>query len=182
MADFETSYSVVNRVLVIEDEADERDRLRDLLEKDGLTVETVKDGGQSRGAFNMNKPDLVLLDLVLPNESGYEVCEWIKEQDETVPVVIHSAISMEDSVKLAERVGADAYLVKPADDGDILTTIRNTAEEVWRRNHLDGPSDSGGKVRFECTHCHSKIKVLAKHRGHQLSCPKCGTRVVVPRA
>ena len=78
MADYETNYSVVNRVLVVEDDAAERDRLRKLLSGDGLDVETAKDGGQARSAINMNKPDLILLDLILPNESGFEVCEWIK--------------------------------------------------------------------------------------------------------
>lgn len=182
MADFETNYSVVNRILVVEDEPAERERLSKLLSAAGYVVETAKDGGQAHAAVAMNKPDFVILDLILPNESGFEVCERFKQQDESLPILIHSEIALDDSRHLAERVGADDYLVKPASDDAILEAIRNVSEAVWRHQHLDPPSDSGDKVRFACPQCGVKIKVRGSHRGRQLSCPSCGARISVPRS
>ena len=77
MADFETNYSVVNRILVVEDDPAERDRLSAVLTKAGFVVEIAKEGGQAHAAVAMNKPDFIILDLILPNESGFEVCERI---------------------------------------------------------------------------------------------------------
>ena len=181
MADFDTNYSVVNRVLVVEDDPVQRDHIKGVLSAAGFSVETAKDGGQAHAAVAMNKPDFVILDLILPNESGFEVCERIKQQDSAIPVMVYSEIKLEDAKLLAARVGADDYLAKPASDEQLVTEVRRVAEELWRKLHLDPPSDSGEKVRFPCPHCEVKMKVKGSHRGRQLTCPNCGVRITVPR-
>ena len=66
---------VVHHILVVEDNADEAQILKLLLERKGYLVTLAKDGGQAHSSFVMRKPDFVLLDLMLPGETGYEVCE-----------------------------------------------------------------------------------------------------------
>jgi two-component system phosphate regulon response regulator OmpR len=127
----------------------------------------------------MRKPDFVIVDLILPGESGFEVCERMKQSDKTVPVLVLSAIDMEDSRELAARVGADEYLTKPCPPQQLLEAISKVAEKVWARTHGAASSDEG-RVRFNCR-CGKRFKVSSAHRGKTLTCPDCGEPVQVPR-
>lgn len=173
---------MVNRILVVEDNRDEAEFLKTLLIAKRFTVEIAKDSGQAHVAFTMHLPDFVLMDVILPNEvSGFEVCERMKKDNPHVPVMMLTAIDMDDARSLAARVGADAYLTKPYDPAELLAQIPIVAEEVWKRRHL-GPSVAidSDKVRFNCPECGKKLKVKASHRGRTLNCPRCGQHVVVP--
>lgn len=181
MSDFETSYSVVNRILVVEENEAERKEIKSSLTASGFDVESAKDGGQAHASFTMHKPDFVLLGLILPNESGFEVCERMKQEDVSVPVLIYTAIKLDDSRSLAERVGADGYAVKPLSGEELAEEIRRVAEQVWRAQHLEKPKPGGERILFTCPSCNNTVKVRATHRGRQLSCPKCGLRSQVPR-
>lgn len=174
--------AVVNRVLVVEDDRDEAEFLRLLLQQQGMDVDVAKDGGQAHATFLMRRPDFVLLDLILPKVTGFEVCEQLKRLDETVPILILTAIDMEDSRDLARRVGADGYLAKPYDPSELLEQMRLLANAAWARTHLGREqSAEPEKVRFECTECGKRLKVSAAHRGRTLNCPRCGQPVTVPR-
>jgi DNA-binding response OmpR family regulator len=174
--------AIVNQVLVVEDDRDEAEVLKTFLEHQRIEVHIARDGGQAHAAFTMRKPDLVLLDLILPNNvSGFEVCERMKQADDGVPVLILSAIDMRDSKDLASRVGADAYVTKPYHPDDLLRTIRETADAVWRRKHLEEDDLRAERVRFECSSCRKRLKVNASHRGHRMNCPHCGASISVPR-
>jgi DNA-binding response OmpR family regulator len=173
--------AIVNRILVVEDDRDEAEFLKTFLEQQKYEVQVARDAGQAHSAFTMNQPDFVLLDLILPNDvSGFEVCERMKQAHSSTPVVILSAIELEDSQDFAERVGADGYVTKPYDPDQLLVTIRETAEEVWRRGHLADETRSE-RVRFDCHECGRKLKVSGSHRGHRMNCPQCGTSLTVPR-
>lgn len=172
---------IVNRILLVEDEADTAEFIKTLLEKEKYSVLVAKDGGQGQSMFVMKQPDFVILDLILPGESGFEVCERFKTTDRNIPVLILSAIDMEDAFELGKRVGADAYLTKPFEPKVLLQTIKDTAQAVWARTHVveeEEPQDS--RVRFSCR-CGKKFKVSSSHRGKSLNCPNCGNTVVVPR-
>ena len=174
--------AIVNQILLVEDDRDEVEFLKTFLEKQGIEIYTARDAGQAHSAFTMRKPDLVLLDLMLPNDvSGFEVCERMKQADESVPVLILSAIELEDAKDLAVRVGADGYVTKPYDPDELLHVIKETADEVWRRIHLGADDLRAERVRFECSECGRKLKVSGIHRGHRMNCPKCGASVTVPR-
>jgi DNA-binding response OmpR family regulator len=177
-----TPDAIVNRVLVVEDDRDEAEFLRLLLQKEGMSVDLARDGGQAHAAFSMHKPDFVLLDLILPNVSGFEVCEQLKRLNDTVPVLILTAIDLEDSRDLARRVGADGYITKPYDPDELLAQIQQLANEAWTKTHLGRDSTADGeKVRFECGECGKRLKVSVTHRGRTLNCPRCGQPVTVPR-
>lgn len=172
---------IVKRILVVEDDRDEAEFLRTFLASKRYTVEIAKDSGQAHAAFTMHLPDFVILDVILPNEvSGFEVCERMKKDNPHVPVLMLSAIDMDDARSLAARVGADGYLTKPYDPDELYQQILTIAEEVWRRRHLGSKADDDEKVRFNCGECGKRLKVKAAHRGRTLNCPRCGQPIVVP--
>ncbi len=145
-------------------------KLRQDLESRGFHVTLAKDGGQAHASFAMHKPDLVLLELLLPGESGFEVCEWMKRTEPTIPVLIFTVIDMPEARTLAEHVGADDYRVCPCDLDDLIDHIKTVNEIAWKKSHLEQPKETG-RVRFQCR-CGKRLKVSTSHRGKSMTCPK----------
>lgn len=174
--------AVVHRILVVDDDADTVTFLRAVLGQNGYDVFVAKDGGQAHSMFTMRQPDFVILDLMLPgNETGFEICERLKEMQRQIPVVILSAIDLPRARNLAERVGADAFLNKPISPDELLSQIRATADMVFQRTIAEAkPAQSTQAVRFACR-CGKRFKVSEQHRGKTLTCPNCGEPVIVPR-
>jgi CheY-like chemotaxis protein len=102
-------------VLVVEDEPETRKLLRKYLEKLGLEVLEAASGRAALALLETHLPALVCLDLMLPEISGYDVCERIRANPrlQGVPVLVISARSQPPDRALAEEVGATAYLIKP---------------------------------------------------------------------
>jgi two-component system OmpR family response regulator len=170
----------VNLVLVVEDDPDAAQFVKAALEAKHIGVRIAKDGGQAQASFQMHKPDFIILDVMLPGESGFEICERIKNQDENVPVLFLSAIDMEDARELAQRVGADGYLSKPVTAAELIDKVREIAETVWHRQHYGDAEHDHERIRFTCG-CGKRFKVSASHRGKSLTCPQCGEPLVVPK-
>lgn len=172
--------SIVNHILVVDDEEDTALFLKKLLEENSYNVTTAKDGGQAHSAFTMHKPDFVILDLIIPQESGFEICERMKQNESGVPILILTAIDSPESRQLATRVGADGYLLKPFDPDELLELIKDIANEVWEQGHLAPSKDKmDERIHFFCP-CGKKLKVRTKHRGRTMTCPKCKEAIVVP--
>ena len=177
--DLTATRALAHQILVVEDDPDTAAFMKELLEKFRYRVTIAKDGGQAHSSFVMHRPDFVILDLILPGESGFEICSRMKQSDKTVPVLILSVIDMDDAFQLAERVGADGYLAKPFDPNELLEKIESIAETVWARDH-GRQNKPEGRVRFQCR-CGKKFKVSETHRGKSLTCPECGEPVIVPK-
>jgi DNA-binding response OmpR family regulator len=170
--------AIANFILVVEDDEDEASFLKDFLEKRKYRVTIAKDGGQAHATFVMRKPDFVILDLILPGESGFEVCVRMKQANATVPVLVLTAIDLPEARALAERVGADDYLTKPFDPEELVKRIQEVALRTWEKSHTDQvPEDK--RIRFACR-CGKRFKVSPQHRGKMISCPECGEPVTVP--
>jgi two-component system OmpR family response regulator len=103
------------KVLVVEDHPDARALIRTYLLAMGLEVEDVAEGRSAIRRLQASTPDLVCLDLMLPELSGFEVCEFMRSQPalKDVPILIMSARAKPMDRAFAEEVGATAYLVKP---------------------------------------------------------------------
>lgn len=173
---------IIKSILLVEDEADEAEFIKVLLERAGYNVLIAKDGGQAQSILVMRKPDFVILDLILPNESGFEICERFKQTEKEIPVLILSAIELDDAKDLARRVGADGYLTKPFEPQVLLDQIVETARAMWVKSRamLNREASAEDRVRFNCR-CGKRFKVSAAHRGKTLTCPSCGESVVVPK-
>ncbi len=170
--------AVAHQILVVEDEPATAEGLKTQLESRGFSVTVAKDGGQAHSNFTMHQPDFVILDLILKGESGYEICERMKQIDSSVPILILSVIDMADSRALADRVGADGYMTKPYDPEALVEKIHLIAERVWSKSHSNQPKEIK-KIRFSCR-CGKKFKVSPTHRGKTMNCPDCGETIIVP--
>ncbi|MCP5105697.1 MAG: response regulator [bacterium] len=111
------------RILVIDDELDVTDMLRDFLEANGFTVDTASDGLKGLACLKSFVPALVITDLLLPGEHGINIVKTIKEKY-FLPVIIISSIYSEEELKdTMEEYFVEAFLDKPFDLNVLLETI-----------------------------------------------------------
>ncbi len=170
--------AVVHHILVVDDDQPTALFLKTFLEANGFLVTVAKDGGQAHSCLVMKKPDFVILDAVLAGETGYEICDRIKQTEKGLPVMFLTGIDLEESRDLAWRVGCDGYLTKPFDPDLLLRSIRTIAENLWRKTHdIEAPKE--GHIRFHCQ-CGKKFKVSQSNGGKTMSCPECGEVIKVP--
>ena len=110
-------------VLVVDDEPTLRETLAEALEQDGLAVLTAADGKEALERFRTGAPDLVLLDLMLPQISGIEVCR-IMRRESNVPIVMLTAKDGEIDKVVGLELGADDYVTKPFSLRELMARIR----------------------------------------------------------
>src|SRR5919197_5650560 len=122
-------------ILVVDDEPTLRETLVDALEADGFRVVAAADGRQALASFRAERPDLVLLDLMLPELSGIEVCRIIRAES-TVPIVMLTARDAEVDKVVGLELGADDYVTKPFSLRELSARIR----AVLRRGEAQVPA------------------------------------------
>jgi two-component system chemotaxis response regulator CheY len=111
------------RVLVVDDSALSRRTLRQILEPAGYEVAEAEDGLTALERYFIEKPDVVLLDLVMKGMYGLDVLTKLRELDEGARVVVVSADIQSSSRDLVEAAGAKAFVTKPFDRADILKAL-----------------------------------------------------------
>jgi DNA-binding response OmpR family regulator len=113
------------KVLVVEDQASFREFLQVTLTKLGLEVVTALTGKTALARVKERAPDLILLDVMLPDMDGYEVCRMFRERAETAltPVIFVSAVGSDKHIQRAMAAGATDYLVKPLSMDDVKTLV-----------------------------------------------------------
>lgn len=129
----------MTRVLVVEDEASFSEALEFLLGKEGFSVVTAATGTEALRKFNQGGIDLILLDLMIPEISGTEVCRQIRSQSK-VPIIMLTAKDSEVDKVVGLEIGADDYVTKPYSSRELVARIR----AVLRRNVTDGISHDPG--------------------------------------
>src|SRR5882757_7201585 len=116
-------------ILVVDDEATLREALVEALESDGFRVVSAADGREALLQFRAEKPDLVLLDLMLPELSGIEVCRIIRAES-GVPIIMLTAKDAELDKVVGLELGADDYVTKPFSLRELTARIR----AIFRRS------------------------------------------------
>lgn len=111
------------RILIADDEASLRDALSIILRQAGYEVCLACDGAQAVELFMRERPDLAILDVMMPRLSGIEVCEALRAIDPDVPLLMLSAKGAVDDRRCGLRAGADDYVVKPFDDEELVLRI-----------------------------------------------------------
>jgi len=110
-------------ILVAEDDIHIRIGLTDTLESEGYQVIEADDGNEALDAFDRETPDLVLLDVMMPGKSGYDVCRAIRTKDALVPVIMLTAKGEEIDKVVGLKLGADDYITKPFGIHELLARI-----------------------------------------------------------
>ncbi|AFZ12183.1 response regulator receiver protein [Crinalium epipsammum PCC 9333] len=111
--------------LVVEDTMTERQILTSCLQRAGLNVLTANSTEEALEKISASKPDVIILDVVLPGRSGFELCRELKADPETnkIPVVMCSTKSSDMDKFWGMKQGADAYIPKPVDQEELLRTV-----------------------------------------------------------
>lgn len=120
------STETMSTILVVDDSPMLREMISGLLDKSGLSISVANDGQEAKDKIAANPPDLVVLDVVMPNMNGYELCRWVKSTPATqdVLVILCSSKSEEFDRYWGIKQGADAYVIKPFRPGELLSTVQ----------------------------------------------------------
>jgi two-component system response regulator RegX3 len=142
--------SDVARILVVEDEESLADSVRYNLEREGYAVAVATDGRRALERFRAERPALVILDLMLPEVSGLDVCRTIRAESD-VPIIVVTAKDSEADKVTGLELGADDYVTKPFSMRELVSRVRANLRRV-RTASLAEPADevlSCGPVRMD---------------------------------
>lgn len=136
-------------VLLVDDNDQNLELLEAYLEELGGPIRTARDGVEAIEAIEREVPDLVLLDIMMPRMSGFQVCERIKKDPRTreIPVVMVTALSEIADVERAIEAGADDFLTKPINRLELVTRVRSLLRVRHLRRKLDAAESEIRKMR-----------------------------------
>jgi len=137
----------MSRILVVEDNEDLAFGLRTVLEFEGYEVEVATEGESALASLDGAPPDLMILDIMLPGRSGFDILREVRSSGQRLPVLILTARSQESDVVLGFDFGADDYVTKPFSTAELLARVRALMRRVPSTGA--GGSDGGGAtLRF----------------------------------
>lgn len=123
----------MQRVLIIEDEPDMALGLRDNCEYEGYTVVVARDGEEGLSRAIADKPDIILLDIMLPKLSGLDVCRHLRSNGVETPIIMLTARGQEIDKVVGLEVGADDYVTKPFSIKELLARVRAHLRRASKR-------------------------------------------------
>ncbi|MEE9426899.1 MAG: response regulator [Paracoccaceae bacterium] len=114
------------RILLIEDEPNIIEAVRFILSRDGFVVDTHSDGATALQTVQNRSPDMVILDVMLPNRSGYDILRDLRSavQTETLPVLMLTARGQKKDREMADRYGASKFMTKPFSNSELLKAVQ----------------------------------------------------------
>ena len=134
----------MQKIGIIEDEKNISDMIKYNLEKEGYEVLTAYDGAEGLALVQKESLDLLLLDIMLPNIDGLEICKRVRQKMET-PIIIISAKADEFDKVLALELGADDYVTKPFSMREVMARVK--ARLRRKVSELTLPEDNGDKLK-----------------------------------
>lgn len=129
----------MTKVLIVEDEKNVLSILSDFLVTEGYEVISAKDGMTGKYAALNQHPDIILLDIMLPKKSGYDICKELRAEGIKTPIIMLTAKGQEVDKVLGLELGADDYVTKPFS----LLELNSRIRAILRRNYNNKTSDSG---------------------------------------
>ncbi|MCA9088893.1 MAG: response regulator [Planctomycetaceae bacterium] len=131
--------SPVGRILVADDNEPNRELLEAYLSGDGHEILMAADGRETLEKALSEQPDLILLDVMMPRLSGFEVCQQLKQQEATrnIPILMVTALKEPGDIEKAVAAGADDFLTKPVHRLELKTRVRS----LLRVRHLTNERD-----------------------------------------
>jgi two-component system response regulator RegX3 len=129
----------MTKILIVEDEASFSEALEFLLKKEGFEIEVAETGQQALDKFSANGADLILLDLMIPEVSGTEVCRIIRTTSQ-VPIIMLTAKDGEIDKVVGLELGADDYVTKPYSSRELLARIKAALRRMGSTSEVSDPS------------------------------------------
>lgn len=112
------------KILVAEDDENIRNGLFEIFDNEGYEVITVSNGAEALKQYKSEKPDMLCLDVMMPEASGFDVCREIRKTDETTPIIFLTAKGQEIDKVMGLEIGADDYIVKPFGVHEVIARVR----------------------------------------------------------
>jgi putative two-component system response regulator len=175
------SQPVTGSILIADDQPANRELLEELLTREGFNVLTAGDGADALETVKSFRPDLVLLDVMMPKLSGFQVCEQIKADRETglTPVILITALSNKEDRVAGIQAGADDFLTRPADRSELLARVRSLLKLKARTDELERAESVlfalarsiEGKDPYTQDHC-DRLSQYAARLGECLGLPE----------
>jgi DNA-binding response OmpR family regulator len=157
----------MKRILIIEDDVAILRGLKDNLEYESYEVLTAADGEEGYFLIKERKPDLIILDLMLPKMNGYELCRKVRHEGITTPILMLTARGEEMDRVLGLDLGADDYVTKPFSVPELLARIRAIIRRIQKAKTGDLPGDlkfGEVSVDFKCFEARKGDEVLDMSR------------------
>jgi len=129
------------KILIVDDEPSMRMGLKDNLEFEGYEVDTAEDGNQGLDKITKQPFDLVLLDVMMPNMSGFDVCKSVRRAGVDVPIILLTAKGDEIDKVLGLELGADDYITKPFSVRELLARIKAVLRRGATKQDADTPNE-----------------------------------------
>ncbi len=122
---------MAKRVLVIEDEPNITEAISFILSRDGWTVHTHSDGETANDRIKATPPDLIILDVMLPGKSGFDILRDLRSEEgiSDLPVLMLTARGQARDRELAEKLGVTQFMTKPFSNAEVLESVRALARE-----------------------------------------------------
>jgi len=135
---------MAEKILIVEDDANLQETIKYNLRKEGYDIVTASDGEQALAAARREKPDLLVLDVMLPKLNGFEVCRTLRKEM-TVPILMLTAKADETDKIVGLEIGADDYMTKPFSMRELLARVR----AILRRAKMADtpPAGSAGIIK-----------------------------------
>ncbi len=138
----------MRKILIVEDDKHILTGLVDNLESEGYKVVTAKDGETAVKLASGKKPDLIILDIMIPKMSGFDVCRKLKSKGVTTPIIILSAKAQEADKVLGLELGADDYVTKPFSPRELMVRVKAVLRRTERHTKVED-SYSFGNIKID---------------------------------
>lgn len=119
------------KVLIAEDDRDFGNILAQYVSISGFTVKHAHDGSEAWEMFQADKPDICVLDVMMPEMDGFTLAEKIKEMDKDIPVIFLTAKSLKEDIVRGLKIGADDYITKPFDPEILILRLNNILKRAY---------------------------------------------------
>ncbi len=150
----------MSKILLIEDEESIADMLQLNLELEGYSTQIINDGAMAKNVLNLDSFSLIVLDVMLPNLNGIDLCHYFKAEKPSLPILILSALDSGDDRIDGLKAGADDYMTKPFRLEEFLIRVKNLIKRSANQTPKNEMVINGNKINFDAFEIHSKSEGL----------------------
>ena len=142
---------IKKKILIIDDSELMLKMISDILVSAGFDVVTANNGKTGIKKVREEKPDLVILDIIMPEMNGFEVCKILREDESNnlMPIIIVTAKENEEDKLVGLDIGADDYMIKPANPRELVSRVRNTLKRVDRNRWANPLTGLQGNIEIQ---------------------------------